>query len=292
MIHILTTVWGEKHLDLFNKTCLKSIGFDKNLASLIENKAQWNLFTDDANSEKLKAMVAHLPIKTVVKSTKQLRDYIDPVQSATIWQIEECLKIKATLLLAPPDTVFGEESIANMILIGKEPGSVVVVPHPRVLPSFVDDFINGPRVNHQLVDLAWEHLHRSWTEAEIGHPYQSSYVGGVEWQKLGKSTYAITHRLPSPYLINFTEEDLQYFKSAISFGHFDHKWPGDILVPRGRQRYVGSSDAVFICEITEADKNIPYIIPGQPPTGFWRDADKNPHNMQNAQITAIFRGRD
>jgi hypothetical protein len=140
---------------------------------------------------------------------------------------------------------------------------------------------NGP-----LVALAWRHLHDAWVHGERGHANQSSYVGGVEWWRVNNLIQG-THRLPSPYLIQFTKEDLQYFKSAISFGNFDHVWPSDILIPRGRQRYLGSSDAAFIVEITDPNKNVPPIIENQPKTGFWKD---HLQNRSNAQIIFTFRG--
>lgn len=287
---ILTVCWGKKHIDLFEKTTLKSLMFHQNKEAL--KGSTWNFFTDDENVQYVESLLKQTEMKYLVSSKKDLRDYIDPVQSATLKMIKACLDLKVPLLLAPPDTIFGNGSVKAMQEAAWEDGSVIVSAHPRVNPSFLSDFSQTtyPVSNPHLVDLAWKHLHKSWTDAEIGHDYQSSYVGGVEWKKLNEGLYAVTHRLPSPYFIKFTEEDLQYFKSAISFGHFDHKWPGDILCPRGRQRYIASSDACFIAEITEADKNVPFIIPNQPKSGFWRDQEKNSHNHLNKQVVAIFRG--
>lgn len=297
-LQIQTVVWGGHHVELFRRTCLKSLSFKRNKEALYSQNAIWNIFTDENSIKRIEEITKEaLPnLEVNIKSKRNLRNYIDPVQAATIWQIEQCITREHKLLLAPPDTIFGDGSIHGLLKIGHEPKSVVVVPHPRVLPSLVEEFNKPPTLdnksknlmsNPELVSLAWKHLHRAWTEAEIGCINQSSYVGGVEWQKIGESLYLVTHRLPSPYLIDFTPEDLEYFKSAISFGHFDHMWPGDILIQRGRQRYATSSDAVFICEVTEADKNVPPIIPGQPNFGFWRNF---PHNQHNAQITATFRG--
>lgn len=282
-IQILSTIWGETHKELFKKAALKSLSWPKNAKAL--QGAKWNIFADDEHHEELKALMPH-GIQVDFRSTSSLRDYIDQVQSASIWQMNECLKHNEKLLLAPPDTIFADGSIENLLLLGEDPDTCVVVPHPRVLPKMLDD-LEAPKSPAQLTSLSFKHLHKSWENAELNHPLQNSYIGGVEWRKLTDSLYAVTHRLPTVYLAHFTEEDLQYFKSAISFGNFDHRWPGDILIPRGRQRYCGSSESCFIVEVTEQGKNVPPTRPGDPTRGFWFDW---PHNRANAQITAIWRG--
>lgn len=287
-LQLMSVVWGSKHIELFKETAVRSMGFKQNLKALVDHEALWNIFTDDENIKDIEEIIKWTGLKSRIKSKKQLRNYIDPVQSATIWQIEECLSTGSKLLLVPPDTIYGDGSVPNLLKKAKDKGSVLVVPHPRVLPSFVNDFRSGRELsNPELVSLAFKHLHRAWTEAEKGCPNQSSYVGGVEWERQAEDHYKVIHRLPSPYLINFEPEDLNYFKNAISFGHFDHMWPGDILVPKGRQVYIDDSDIAFICEVTDPDKNVPPIIQGQPTEGFWRN---HVHNVHNAQITATFKG--
>lgn len=286
MLQLLTTVWGEKHIELFKKTALKSLGWVKNKEALARQNAKWNIFTDDADVADLKGFCRKtIPeIKFNVMPTSDLRRYIDSVQAASIWQMEKAIESKDRVLLAPPDTIFGDGTVESLVSAGLEEGSVVVVPHPRVLPEIVDKLQNYEEGKQRLVDLAFENLHDSWVHAERGHINQSSYVGGVEWWRVG-STIQGTHRLPSPYLIHFQQEDLDYFKTATSMGHWDHMWPGDILIPRARQRYIASSEAAFIVEITESDKNVPPIIENQPKTGFWRD---HLHNRINSQILFTF----
>lgn len=287
-LQILTTCWGKKHIKLFEQTALRSLSWRKNRWALQSVDAVWTIYTDDQDMALMKEICQVEGIEFNIQSTTKLRNYIDMVQSAHIAMIEHCVKTGDKLLLAPPDTIFGDGTVLGLLTASHDPGSVVVVPHPRVLPNILnngDMVVNFPFSNPELVDLAWEHLHDSWVHAERGHPNQSSYVGGVTWW-YARDNICGTHCLPSPYMINFTDEDLQYFKSAISFGHFDHMWPGDVLIPRGRQRYLASSDAAFIVEITEADKNVPPIIENQPSHGFWRD---HIHNKANQQIIFTFR---
>ena len=290
-LQILTALWGEKHVNLFERAALKSLTWPANLDTLRGLEAKWNIFADDEHHSRIAKMIP-TGIHFHIRSTKTLRDYIDQVQSATLWQMNECIKNQDKLLLAPPDTIFGDGTIHNLWKLGRDKHSCVVIPHPRVLPSFLDALTEDDDFdNESLVTLAFEHLHKSWSDAEVGHALQNSFVGGVSWTRLQgskmDSLYSVVHRLPTVYLADFTEEDLNYFKSAGSFGHFDHKWPGDILVPRGRQRFCGSSDACFAVEVTEAEKNVPPIFDQAPVEGFWKN---DVHNQHNAQITAIFRG--
>ena len=284
---ILTTVWGENHIELFKKTALKSLAWPENKQAL--TGAKWTICTDQRFFTPLRELITDLfDVQLEFKDTTDLRDYIDPIQSAILKTIGECLDEKEKLLLVPPDTYFGETSIPHLINLGSDPDSVVVVPHVRVLPSIIDDIADAEVLyNDGLVTRAFQHLHQSWSDAERGHVRQNGYVGGVVWARVAPSILSVIHRLPTPYYMQFTGEDLTYFKSQISFGGFDHLWPGDILLKRGRMRYCASSDLCFMAEVTEKNKNVPPIWPGDP-NSFWR---QNFHNEINKQIIATFRGK-
>lgn len=285
-MRLLTTCWGDNHIEMFKNACLKSMSWRDNAHDLEILDSTWNIYTDEHNVESLKSYCeSQINIKFNVESTTKLRAYTDQVQSAFIKQIEECLKEDEPLLLAPPDTIFAEGSVIGLYMAGREKNSVVMSPHPRVLPKITESLNSAYNKPHDMVKKAWEYLHDSWVHAEDGHHDQSSYVGGVTWKKNQNLIY-VKHLLPTPYLINFTAEDLEYFKSAISVGHIDHQWPSDILIPRGRQRYLASSDAAFMVEITDEDKNIPPILAHQPKTGFWKD---NVQSRHNNQIISVFR---
>lgn len=286
-LHIITTMWGKDHVEQFKSVALRSLTWPKNLESLKAAKAQWNIFTDDEYFDEIKRSIPK-EITLNLRSTSTLRDYVDPAQSSFLWQIKECLKGNHKLLVAPGDLMFGEGTIPNLLKIGQDRETVVVVPHIRVLPEFLTH-TNHPLTNAKMVALAFKYLHRSWIDAERGAFNQTSFHGGVEWERLEDNLYAVTHRLPAPYLMEFTAEDLSYFLSTPNFNSLDHSWPGDILIPRGRQRFVASSDLCFLIEPTDKFKNIPNVLPNAPADGrgFHR---KQIHNNANAQVTAIFRG--
>lgn len=286
MIQMLTYFWGKKHLDIFINTSLRSLTWPKNFEALKGHEATWNIFLDDEDHDHLRAKLPK-DLNINLKSTSLLREYIDQAQSAFMWQAKECLELKQRLIMAPPDLLFGDGTVPNMLKIGKDEGSVVVIPHVRVLPEAIKE-ITRPYSNAKLVTLAWKHLHRSWIDAEANKKGNTSFHGGVEWTRLDEKLISVTHRFPAPYLMDLTKEDVNYFDSQRTFNSLDHTWPGDILIPKGRQRFVGSSDACFLIEPTEEDQNIPIHIDGQPEFGgFWRDGN---HNESNAMVRSIFRG--
>jgi hypothetical protein len=284
-LQIMTLVWGDKHLEMFKKTCLASFAYPKNRGALRSAGSTWNIFTEEKYYDQISNMVSEaLPaVEIELKSISSLRTYIDNCQSALVMMVEKCIASGDKFLMAPPDTIFGDGTIGNMIKLCRDKGAAIAVPHPRVLPAILEEMA-GPLSNQELVALAWKHLHKSWTDAEVGHHTQNSFVGGVDWQYLDDNTISVLHRLPTVYMADFAPEDLQYFKLCISFGSFDHEWPAELVKIR-RQKFVGSSDACFIVEITEKDKNVPPIWPGDP-NKFWQ---KHLHNELNAEVAAIFR---
>lgn len=283
---IMSTYWGDTHQDWFKRGCFESLQWQKNRKAILENCSRWNINTEEKNfHEVMELMESRFPgLKVKMRPVEELRRYTDYLQTALVTQIEDCLKDGDRFLFAPPDTIFSDGAVSGLLKLGREPLSCVAVAHPRVIPTILDDL--KPMSAPQLVTKAWEHLHQSWYDAESGSPRQNSFIGGVRWEALDASTFAVTHHLPTPYLCHFTGEDLRYFQTRVSFGSYDHEWPSDLLIKQCRQRLVGGSDGGFICEVTEKLKNIPPVKPG-PVDGFWRE---HPHNLQNRQTTIIFRG--
>lgn len=280
-ISALTTVWGS-YVDMFLQGTVKSLSLPENRKAM-EN-VTWNIFTEEDNFERIDLVIAKLLPKTDVKyrDLSAIRDRVDYLHSALLWQIKECMNQRARMLLLPPDSIFGDKTIANLKILGKEPGSCVLVPHPRVLPTILTEEYSS---NAELVGIAWKHLHRSWLDSEEGSERQNSFIGGVSWDRLDDKTLSVKHLLPTPYFCDFKEEDTKFFEGSAGIGVIDHVWPS-MLVQQGRIKYSGSSDACFVVEITDADKNLPTVIIGQDTTKFWQN---HPHNFFNNQIACIFR---
>lgn len=269
-------------MDLFLKGTVKSLSLPSNKKAMED--VTWNIFTNEEDFEKIDEKLAVALPKTKInyRDLKVIRDRIDYLHSALLWQIKDCLAKKTRMLLLPPDSIFGDKTIQNLKILGKEDGSCVLVPHPRALPSIINETYQS---NEELVGMAWKHLHRSWTDSEEGSDRQNSFIGGVSWERLDEKTISVKHLLPTPYFCDFTEDDLKFFETQLGIGSIDHVWPS-MLVQQGRVKYSGSSDACFVVEITDKDKNLPPVQRGQDTSKFWK---QHPHNVFNQQIACIFR---
>lgn len=288
MYQALTVVWNKKYVDNFIKGTIKCLSHKRNLEAM--KWFEWNIFTTiNHNEEITQAIKKYLPeVKYNILDVSQLRSRTDELHAALDWQIKRCFIEKTKMLLLMPDTLIGDGTIENMVTISNESEKKICIasPHPRVLPSILnEDFVT----NQDLVRASFKHLHQSWSHAEIGHPKQNGFSGGVKWQKLEDNLYSVCHRLPTVYFADFTDEDYRYFDSLPGFGHYDWQWPADKLIPQERILYVGSSDAMFFSEITDASDNVPPM----PPNFHAGDANEffknNVQTHLNNQIRAIFR---
>lgn len=283
---IMSTFWGEQHKEWFRRGCLKSLAFQKNREAILENCSTWNIYTNKMFFNELDELlkITFPGLKYALTPIENLRKYTDSLQSALVLQIEACLQSGDKFLFAPPDTIFANGLVPNILKLGREPKSCVAIAHVRVLPEMLDELV--PNLSSpELVSLAWKHLHQSWYDAEINSPRQNSFIGGVKWEKLEDNVISVTHRLPTSYLADFTKEDLMYFQTCTGFGNWDHQFAIN-LYNQGRQRNIGGSEAGFIVELTERLKNIPPVKPGNP-DDFWKN---DQHNHINKQFNVILRG--
>lgn len=294
-LRIFTCVWGGNHLEWFERSCVRSLAWPQNRAAI--KNATWTIYTKAEDVDRATKMAA----KTGVKDIEYvlLPEAVQgnhPNMGAYLLQcllqtMEVCLSENAKLLMAPPDTIFSDGTINTLLIAGKQKGLCVAVPHPRVIASIFGG-MRDPMSGAELTTLALKHGHAAWNLAEIGHPQQNSFIGGIAWQRIGPKLISVTHRLPTVYLADFLPSDLEFFKKSHdnlppTFGCFDHAWPSDLLA-QGRQRMIGSSDAACILEVTAAGLNVPPEHPMNPdePDAFWR---RMPHNLIQRQYLYIMR---
>ena len=291
-LRLFTAVWGDKHLEWFKEYCLKSLCGPLNSEAL--RGATWVFATKEEEQGRITEIVkaSGLKIEGIEFIIFDKHFGTNPhaagayMNHALLNEMNACISLGAQSLTAPPDTIFGDGSINGLLVLGRQPNTVVFAAHVRVHPSISNA---GHLSNAQLVSEAWRNLHKTWSEAEIGLEKINSYVGGVSWEYASENLYAVTHRLPTPYLINWTPEDYVYFRSQIHYGVLDHSWPAECLIETGRMRVAGSSDLAFMCEITEPENNIPPLAPyhDHEPDLFWRNLS---HNKINRMFKIIFRG--
>lgn len=294
-LRIFTSVWGDKHVDWFEKYCLFSLKWPKNSEAL--EGATWTVLTTDKDKDKIKALIDASKIKIKDVNLMILPADFNPHHAGTLinqgllMEMQYCISYGAQMFLAPPDTIFGNGSIASMREMARQRDSVIFAAHIRVLPEiqkllFADYCVLS---NAELVSAAIKYAHATWTCAQDGLEGVNSYVGGISWKWIADKTYAVTHRLPTPYLINWTPEDIVFFKNQLHWGVIDHAWPHDCLIHTERMRLCGSSDAAFMVEITEAQNNIPPVAAyhEDEPDLFWRNLS---HNKVNRMFSVILRG--
>lgn len=300
-LRIFSVVWGDRHIDWFEKGLMTSMCWPRNEASI--QHAVWMIFTMPSEMDRLKGIVSRvLPTDQIelIPLPGLLQGALPTAASflfrALMSGMHECLSDGSQFLMAPPDTIFSEGSIPALLETGESFGSCVAVAHPRVHPSILDSLATAkaPISGAQMVSLSFqqEHLHRTWSDCEAGKQMVNSYVSGVSWRRLESNLIAVSHRLPTVYLANFVSEDLNYFMhpkrgQPQNFGNWDHQWPSE-LTNAGRQRVIGSSDAAFIVELTAPLDNIPPLRNANPfdPTAFCR---QEPHNISNLNPLVIFR---
>lgn len=293
---IFTPCWGAKHIELFSKSLALSLSWPKNRLAIAGS--EWTFVCDnEAEAVEIREIVKAYEFDVTVRPliVKGLAQS-NPDQSLIlplVQMIRECIGSRSNMFMATPDFIFSDGALDAFKIVGSEYGTCVSIAHMRVLPEVLDnihihtDFINHP-TNAQLMGLGFKYPHPSWVHANASLKENCSYAGGVRWWDLGNKTVAVQHYLTSPFYVSFLESDLEVFFGRDTSGHakfnlWDHVWPNS-LFKYGRFRYIGSSDACLMLEVTEKDLNMP-------PLSEVSGCSKNSvHNQIQKQFISIFRG--
>jgi hypothetical protein len=283
-LRVFTLVYGSPHLEWFKKTSV-CLGWDENRKSL--EGCVWRIYTLQECVEYIKETVKNLDLQVEYQAISQANaNPRDGLHNCLTMEMSACVKNGSSLLVAPPDMIFGEGTIKTLVQIGTESRyTCVSFPHPRVNAETFPD-INEPISNARLVSLAIEHLHCSWSSSNMNLNENSVYNSGVAWRKVG-NLYAITSRIPTPHFVNPKKEDVDFMLTNASPGAWDHLWP-EMLVKEQRQRVIGSSDAAFIVELTESRSHRPIVRPRLPqePDAY---GYKREHHKVNRNLVSIWR---
>ena len=279
---IFLPVWGDQYIDWAKRGLLKSLCWKKNAAAL--RGAEFLIATDkpEAFTEPTlfpqETTQSFIPPHKTELMRKEFADYALPIA------IEKCLAVKEPMLLATADYVFADGSIDSLKEFGTYPGVCVSAAHVRVHPNILTTLPDNC-TSQQLVDLAWYdgHLHSSWANSNCKKGRNNSYAGGVSWRALGSLIF-VQHRLPTAFMVNFITSDLDYFKRE-PFNSWDWNWPETWTE---RMRYLGSSDAAFIVEITLPTLNNPAIRDTNQEEPDWFHIHKS-HMGINRQFVSVFR---
>lgn len=299
-IRLHTVIFGEHYFNCLERGLIPSLMWEKNKATLEFAQAKWSVFVKKSDHDRAWDLVTkvlpkdQVDIFTIVpeRMKHESQDRGTVLLDCLNKTAELCIAENSSMLMALPDFIFGDGSIRAFMEYGYEK-NCVMVPHPRVLPGILNHITNKPLNNIDLVTLSWEHLHRSWTDSEVGPLQLGSFVGGVSWRHMPDNIIAVQHRLPSVALANFTVEDIEYFNEwhgdqGPAFGRYDWEWPSECLIEQQRQRTISSSDIAFWCEVTMPDENCPTRQSSNPkePDAFFMD---NKHSRANRMIISSFR---
>lgn len=288
-LRIFTLAWGNQYLDWFERACFTSLTWPRNLAALKSAAVEWNFYTNQGGIDRARSIIERSGIPCQTHPFAPNNSSGETLQPVILDHLRNCVQTGCAFFMAPPDTIFGEGSVETICTVGSQPKTCIAVPHVRVnAEKFMGEFSGQPMENAQLVTAAFKHLHKTWTDAEAPKPLTNSFMGGVMWRRIGNNLYAVSHRLPTCYLGNIDQTDVDWFAKQHETGTFDHTWPVK-LVKEQRQRVIGSSDGAFIVELTRENENLPPVHQVDPaePDKFWRDLE---HNYCNRNLVAIFRG--
>lgn len=244
-VRLSTLVFGDRFFELFRKS-VRSIGWPRNRSVL--DGAVWSIHTD--REEEARRVVEPLGLEVEINPIPSGGIGVALMKSL-ILDLDKCLGGDA-LLTAQPDTIFGEGTIKTLVDLGSEGMNAISVSHPRVVAGTFPELAE-PTSNARLVGLAFQHLHHGWQLANMRADENNCYKGGVCWREIDKDLYAVTVRIPTTYFVRPRESDIDCLKSCKE-GGWDHVWPA-MLVEQQRHRLIGSSDAAFMVELTEARRN-------------------------------------
>lgn len=295
-LRLFTGVWGEDAIGQFERGTLKTLLWPKN-KQVLEGSV-WDVWTFEEHVEELERLLFNaLDIKFEPHIIPKLKMTDGQMASAPyllrqpmLEQMVLCLNSNSKLLMLPPDTLFGDGTLSNLMRLGKDPGTCVVVPHVRTLPHILHSIGEAPVANAALCRLAFESLHESWPSSEKGAIPNNSFWSGVSWEKLDDKLISVTHRIPTVYLASFTGQDHAFWQGQSAFGSWDHRWPGECLIRQERQRCPGSSDVCMIAELTKPGDNVVPSTPPEvlnsnhPPDYYWTDTLHAGHNRQTQFI--------
>lgn len=283
-------VYGDWHVSLLERILVRSLSQSRNRKA-IPPESVISLYSDQqsmaAASTALDALAIVEEHIVAIDSDSELLQ-----QRLFSQEIQTCFEQGATLIVLCPDNFWGDGSLANLLLIAGEQDACIAAPHVRVdQDKFLGAMGEGELDNPSLVALAMRTLHPSWIEADASQDESNSYFTGISMRAIGNGLYAVSHRLPTVWLARFTKEDVEFFHRNLGIrGLWDHHWPAQLVASK-RQRVIGSSDAVFIAELTPSTTHRTQLNKTDPKAPD-RYCAPSLHAGVNRNVTAIWRAVD
>jgi len=261
--------YGAKHNEMMLNVMLPSLLQSGNIPYLVQGKHQLDFdfhSVNGAEPEHIRAGAAlerlgikphfhKIPLEKWNRSGKPSSPS-EVAYPALLQQIDLCLRRGSIMIFSPPDTYFGNGSIAGLLLCQQTELTSVAAVHVRVLDSAFREKIEGRQQisNADLVTTSLKTLHPVWAMSQSGLPVNNSASSGHSITNVGGGLYLIRHCLPTPYLAAFRRSDLDWFLRHADFHFWDWTWPAELIRQR-RYAVAGSSEIFFAAELTAAAMN-------------------------------------
>jgi hypothetical protein len=261
-LYVFVPVWGEKFIDIFLSYSLPSISSDGNL-TLLQKKMEVTFFfyTKKESFEILKEKLKGFNYKFNIVLESDLPSYRRTLNKFFSDMLSKGVKDEAMIFLSPPDQIWSEYSIYNMVKMANGKCVNIAVPHGRVSHSCIskeEENIQKNKKNdsRSMVDIFLDCQHKSFKCSYEEDDFNCISWGAISSSSINKNHISVIHNLPSIFLITPTKSDVIFFKRRVSYYLIDHLWQ-HLLIRESRLKVVGSSDIAFTMEITDENDKVP-----------------------------------
>jgi len=270
-IAIFTTYW-DSYIEMFEKYNFPSLMSPGNIPKLLRDgyDVKWHVYSKvlGNNLKGYPGLVVHHYTESF-DIFKGLEDFIRNNM--------DCI-----CLMSCPDFFIGDKTLYNAVkIIENKPKMCLSVAHPRISLQKLNGMEIKAKTNAELVDFAFKYGHKCLVETEDSREPNLTWTG-LSWRRIDENNYAVIHNLATPFLFQFTPEDIPIFCEE-NKGTFDRGFLGH-LQKLGRIKLCGSSDLCFFVEITN-DKHDPHfssnLVYNDKPcheeegNGYWNDVVVN-----------------
>jgi len=248
-------VWGQKHHDLLEQYALPSLMLPGNLPALGVEKIYVDIMGVHHELDHTKRLLAEqcpgLPLEIrQIGYPKMTCDMAEGLIDC----MHACYQRQTRMLLCMPDTIIGPGSISNIFNYAK--GKPVTVSAAHVRNN--EDLFRERFPHWQMWLSNRDFVRNSFAIGALDicdtNEDNCTDQGGIAWTRVADETRLMLHFLPTAYLCWFTESDLNYWKTHVNFGMYDHRWP-TLLYQERRLRLVGSTDVFFAIELESAARS-------------------------------------
>ena len=293
---VFTPVWGPM-VELFDRCLMRSLFSENNLPALISRGllVELRVYTRQSDVQRIEACLkrhadtldAHYRARLSFNITPYIHD-----MDLTARSLGDCLsKCNADqgFLMALPDFFFGDSTVCNLVGAGMGRDSCLAAVHMRVNDDHFGELIKERQSaisNEELVSLALVSAHQNWSESFADRPNNLCHVSGVSVQPLPNGILLVTHHLPTVFFLRVRDSDVEYFRRS-DYHAWDHEWPS-ILISERRYKFIGSSDAVFVVELTGRNSHL-ITFSGEHANDRYLGSHQLLHHSVNEAFMAVLR---